>query len=108
MTIADLALLDDLWDEMARGRIVECSLCDARFQLDGLQDGEHIYIDPRPAILETLCHELLHRRKPRLGERAVTVTARRLVLSMDEAQKAKWWRGYGRIKRKGRPVEVDE
>lgn len=100
--------LDDLLDEMNRGRIVECSLRDPRWHLDGLQDGEHIYIDPRSAVLETLLHELLHRRKPRLGERAVTREARRLFGTMDELTKARWWRAYSRIKRKGKPVEVEE
>ena len=108
VTLADLALIDDLWDELRRGRVWECSLRDARWQLDGLQDGENIYIDPRPAILETVLHELLHRRKPRLGERTVTREARRLAVSMDEAQKVKWWRQYRRVKRAGRPVTVED
>jgi hypothetical protein len=108
VTIADLALLDDLWDELNRGRVFECSLRDKRWHLDGLQDGETIYIDPRPAILETLCHELLHRRKPRMGERAVTQMARRMVFGMDEPTKVKWWKQYNRIKRKSGPVEVTE
>lgn len=107
MTTADLALLDDLWDELQRGRVIECSLRDSRWHLDGLQDGELIYVDPRPAVLETVIHELLHRRKPRLGERAVTRQARKMIAGMDESTKAKWWRAYSRIKRKGRPVEVE-
>jgi hypothetical protein len=108
VTIADLAMLDDLADELKRGRVYECSLRDPKWHLDGLQDGENIYIDPRPAILETLCHELIHRRKPRWGERRVTREARRLVFGMDEATKAKWWRAYSRVKRKSGPVEVTE
>jgi len=100
--------LEDLLDEMARGRIWECTLHDPRWQLDGLQDGENIYIDPRPAVLETVVHELLHRRFPRLGERLVTKEARKLVGGMSEAQKAQWWRAYSRIKRKGRPVRTAE
>jgi len=99
--------LDDLMDEMRRGRVWECSLNSERFQVDGLQDGQNIYIDPRPAILETLCHELLHRARPRLGERTVTRTARALVLRMDEPTKARWWRAYVRTKRRRRPVNVD-
>jgi hypothetical protein len=109
MTIADLALLDDLADELKRGRIYECSLRSSQpWQIDGIQDGENICIDPRPAILETLLHELLHRRKPRLSERAVTITARNLAVRMDEQTKARWWRAYGRIKRKGKAVDVEE
>lgn len=102
------ASLDDLWDELKRGRVWECSLRAATWQPDGVQDGQNIYIDPRPAILESLVHELLHRRKPRLGERRVSILARNLVVQMDEKTKARWWRAYQRIKRKGRPVEIDE
>jgi IS5 family transposase len=107
VTIADLAMLDDLWDELQRGKVYECSLRADRMILDGLQDGEYIYVDPRPAVLETLVHELLHRRKPRLSERTVGIRARNLVVKMDDTTKARWWRAYQRIKRKGPPVEVD-
>jgi hypothetical protein len=108
VNLNDLAMLDDLYDELQRGRVFECSLRDGGkgFQIDGLQDGQDIYIDPRPAILETLLHELTHRRKPRWGERRVTHEARRLAVRMDEATKARWWRAYNKIKRKGRPVEA--
>lgn len=98
--------LDELRAELDRGRIFECSLRDRRFVIDGLQDGENIYIDPRPAILETLIHELLHRRYPRLGERRVLAESRRLLLRMTEQQKAQWWRAYLRVRKKGRPVEL--
>lgn len=107
MTIADHALLDGLRDELDRGKVIECSLRDPRWHLDGLQAGEYVYIDPRPAILEVVLHELLHRRSPRLGEREVARTARRLVAGMDDATKTTWMKRYNRIKRKGRPVEVE-
>jgi hypothetical protein len=108
MTVADHALLDDLEDELRRGRIYECSLRSSRWQHDGLQDGENIYIDPRPAILETVLHELIHRRRPRLNERTVTILARNLAVKMDEPMKAKWWAAYNRVKKRRRPVVVDE
>lgn len=100
--------LDDLMDELQRGRVYECSLRDPNWRLDGLQHGEAIYIDPRPAILETLCHELLHRRKPRWSERRVTREARVLLSKMSEQDLAHWWRRYNVIKRKGRPVDVED
>lgn len=100
--------LDDLHDELTRGRVYECSLRSKTWQHDGLLDGESIYVDPRPAILETLIHELLHRRKPRWGERRVSREARGLVLRMDETTKARWWRNYQRIRRKGPAVEIED
>lgn len=100
--------LEGLWDELNRGRVYECSLRDPRWHLDGLKDGECVYIDPRASILETLLHELTHRRHPRLGERTVMRTARRFLSSMSETDKARWWKAYMRIKRKGRPVDVED
>jgi hypothetical protein len=99
--------LAELEEEMRRGSIVECSLRDVGWHLDGMQSGQTVYIDPRPAVLETLLHELTHRRYPSMGERAVTRTARKLVGSMDEQTKARWYRAYNRTKRKARPVEVE-
>lgn len=112
--LPDLALgervtdLDDLWDELHRGKVYECSLRSQTWQHDGLLDGESIYVDPRPAILETVIHELIHRRKPRLGERRVGQMARLLVVRMDEATKRKWWRAYRRIKRTGPAVDIED
>lgn len=100
--------LDDLYDELRRRKVWECPLRDPHWHLDGLCDGDHIYIDPRPAILESVLHELLHRRKPRWGERRVISEARRLLSKMSDQDLACWWRRYQRVKRKGRPVEVEE
>jgi hypothetical protein len=107
MTIADCQLLDDLEDEARRRRVYECSLRDPKWHLDGFQCGDAIYIDPRPAILESYLHELIHRRKPRWGERAVTRMARRLIAGMDEGAMVRWWKSYNRVKRRRRPLDVE-
>lgn len=101
--------LDDLYDELMRGKIYECSLRDPeeRFVLDGLQVGDSIYVDPRPCILETLIHELIHRRKPRLSEKTVTRLAKQLVAEMDEATKIIWWKRYQKVKKKAKPVDLE-
>ena len=95
-------------DELRRGKVYECTLRDPSWRLDGLQHGEAIYIDPRPAILETLVHELLHRRKPQWSERRVNREARMILSKMSEPEIALWWRKYNAIKRKGRPVDVED
>lgn len=101
--------LDDLWDELQRGKVFECRLRDPHWHLDGMREGDAIYVDPRPAVLETVLHELLHRRHERWGERRVTREARALIGGMSEADKAKWWRAYSKVKRvRRRPVEIDE
>lgn len=100
--------LDDLRDELNRGRVYECSLRDERWVIDGLTDGDSIWIDPRPGILDTLVHELIHRRKPRWGETSVRRHTAKLIASMDEATMKRWWRAYRRTVKKRRPVELEE
>lgn len=100
--------LAELEQELLKGRVYECSIRSDRLQVDGLQSGENCYVDPRPATLETLLHELAHRRYPNWSERTVEITARNLVVTMDEPTKARWWRMYRRIKRKGPPLDVHE
>ena len=101
-----MTTLEDVWEELLRGRIYECSLRNSVFQVDGLQAGENVYVDPRPAILETLIHELLHRRFRTWSEKRVTHEANHLARSMDEATKQRWWRAYQRTKKKSRPVDA--
>ncbi len=100
--------LDDLWDELQRGRIYQCSLPHSREHVEGVQDGENIYIDIRPAILEVLIHELVHRRHPRMSERRVLRSSRSVFLHMSDADKTKWWRAYQRIKRTTRPLMTED
>ena len=104
----DIELFESLWDELHRGHIYECSLRSEFVQFDGLQVGEQIFIDPRPAILETVFHELLHRMKPRWRERRVEREARNLVSRMEDIDKRKWWLAYRKIRRVGKPVDVEE
>ena len=101
--------LDDLWDELHRGKVYECSLYSPKAHFDGLMEGGVIYIDPRSALLETLLHELLHRLKPRWGERRVRHTAVQLMGTMkDETSKRRWWAAYQRIKRRRSMRAVDD
>ena len=102
-----MAEIEDLWDELQRGRVYECNLRDPFWHLDGLQEGESVYIDIRSSILLTLIHELLHRRSPRLGERTVERESRRLFCRLTEADKRRWWNAYRKIRKPRRPKELD-
>ena len=55
--------LDDLLAELKRRKVVECTIRDPREKehVEGLLDGDVIYIDPRGAIVEMVLHEVLHR-----------------------------------------------
>ena len=103
------ALLALLADELRQGRILEARLVEPGYHVHGLSDPATgvIVIDPAPATVSTLLHELLHRRFPRWGERRVSAEERRLMryLSDDDIR---WWYGQylRRRKRQRRPVAV--
>lgn len=100
--------VDDLIDEIKRGNIYECDLHDPHWVVDGVTEGQRIYIDPRPSIIDTVLHECLHRLKPRWGERAVRQYTRKLLGSMDRATMRKVWRVYQRVVKHRRTLRLDE
>ena len=100
-------ILEELEQELARGRIYEASLRSDIETVHGLSEGEDIFVDPRPAILGTLWHELAHRRWPKKTEKAVNLLERQLLAYADEATKIRWWKAYQKAKRKRRPVDVE-
>lgn len=104
------ATLADLWDELGNGRIVESDLRDPLQHLDGFMDygTKRVHVNPRPAVVEVLLHELLHRRFPSMSERRVDSEAKRLLCSMSSADVAKWYRQYSIVaRRRTRPMHVD-
>lgn len=86
------ALLRELRAELKKGGIVQAPLRANGWHIDGLCDHEEgrVYVDPAPAITETLLHELLHRRYPRWGEKRVDKTARQLLRCLSPRQ-VQWW-----------------
>jgi hypothetical protein len=99
--------LSELEDELARGKVYEASLRSTKWVMHGLQQGEDVFVDVRSLILETLWHELIHRRKPQLSERTVDQAAKQLIAHVNESEKQRWWKSYRRNVKKSRPVDVD-
>lgn len=101
------ATLQDVRDEFARGAITEADLRHETIFLDGYCDygSKRVYVDPRPAVVETLIHELIHRRWPRWGEKRVHDEARRLLRLMTDAERAQWYRQYQEIKRTRKSIK---
>ena len=93
-TLPAPALLKELRHECAKGHIVEAKLVDPSQHLHGLSDGTRVYVDPRPSIVETLLHELLHRRYPKWSERRVDRQARALLSSLTTRQLNGRYRRY--------------
>ena len=105
----DAELLVHVEDEFRRGRIHERHLVADGWHLDGLQEGADVFVDPAPNVVESLIHEILHRRFPRWGEKRVSNTAHRLLKNMDSRTVRSWYRRYQRVAKKcKRPYVVDE
>jgi hypothetical protein len=99
-----------LWEELKLGRVFEAALKSPKgHHFHGICDYErdHIVIDPATNAVDTLLHELIHRRHPRYGERRVRIETQKLMNAMDDDTKRAWYRKYRRIVKKRRPVEVD-
>jgi hypothetical protein len=93
-------ILADLWEEFGRGKIIEAAVHAPDEHVDGLTKfPDYIYINPAPAIVETLLHELIHRRWPSWSERRVDRQAGQLLACMNNNDVAKWYRAYQKHKR---------
>lgn len=92
MSVLHADLLKVLRAELKKGGIHEATLTAKGWHLDGLCDHEKgaVYVDPAPNVVETVLHEVLHRRYPRWGERRVDRTAKQLLRSMTTRQ-VRWW-----------------
>lgn len=105
-----MSLIEALTEEFARGKIFEARLNSVgkRAHLYGIYDPDRdeIVIDPRRAIVETLIHELLHRRFPHWSERRVRQTERRIMAEMALEDVWTWYRRYRRSAKKSRRVDV--
>jgi hypothetical protein len=97
-----------LWDELKRGNVHEADVRDEKYHLDGLCDGKRVYVNPAPGVVESLLHELCHRRFPRWSERRVLAESRRLLAKMSEREVRKWYRRFVQTAKKpARPVRLD-
>jgi hypothetical protein len=97
--------LKSLWDELHKGKVYECSIRNKTDHLYGFWEGDSIYVDPRFGLCEILIHELLHRNQPTMSEQSVKRHAHRLVMTMSDSTKTKWWTAYNRLKIKRRPKD---
>lgn len=100
-----------VWAELKAGDdINEAYLQDEakRQRIYGLTESNHrIYINTAPHVMDTLIHEILHRLKPRWGERRVLKTASRIIATMDDREVRRWHRQYQRVVKRTETIKVD-
>lgn len=104
------ATVEEVWAELQKGAITEADLRDPTCHLDGLCDygSQRVYVNPKPSVVETLLHELIHRRHKRWGEKRVDYEAKRLLSMMSHAEVARWYRRYQIVARKRKRPRIIE
>lgn len=101
----------EVWSDLREGRdIFESYLEDEahKDRIYGLSESGKVYVNHAPHILDTLVHELLHRRYVRWGEKRVLQTASRIVASMSDAEIRQWYRRYRQVAKRTRTVRVED
>jgi hypothetical protein len=100
MATAD-PVLADLWDELAKGDVVEAFVTHDAMHLDGLcsYQTNTVYVNPATNTVLTLLHELMHRRWPKWSERKVARESTRVFCEMSDAEVKRWHRAYQKAKR---------
>lgn len=103
--------LEELWEDLlGTGKVTEARLHDPAMHLDGFCNyaSGRITVNPEPAVVETLLHELIHRKCPQWAERRVDREAKRLLRTMSHTSVSKWYRRYSAIvRRRKSPVRVE-
>jgi hypothetical protein len=98
--------LNEVAAELAKGRIYEATLIDPTHHLEGLCNHETqvVVIDPKVSVIDSLIHELVHRRWPAWSEARVRRETRALMGQLSTADVEVWYRRYRRAVKKRRPV----
>lgn len=92
-------LVGRVWAELGRGRIRETYIEDRTQYVDGLIEGNEIWINPAPAVVETVIHELLHRMYPDWSERYVANRTTFVMRRMTDQDVQAFYQEYQRVKR---------
>jgi hypothetical protein len=104
------ALVEAVSLELRKGLIYEAPIVGSEdHHVEGLCSWEtqEITVNPAPNVVDTLIHELLHRRFPRWSENRVRLETWRVMRQMSDADVQAWYRKYRRLaKRKSKPVRL--
>ena len=102
-------LIAAISDELKNGLIFEAPIVGSSDHVEGLCNFEtkEITVNPSPSVVDTLVHELLHRRFPTWSEDRVRCETWRVMKSLSPADVRLWYRKYQRLaKRKTTPVRL--
>jgi hypothetical protein len=98
------SLLICVMEEMAKGRIYERPIVGSKSHIEGLCNWEsgEISVNPAPSVVDTLIHEVFHRRFPRWSENRVRHETWRVMKKMTPDDVQALHREYKRIVKRQR------
>lgn len=102
-------LIAEITEEMGKGQIFEAPIVGSKDHVEGLCNWESgdITVNPAPSVVDTLIHELLHRRFPKWSEERVRVETWRIIRTLSAADVQALHNKYKRIaKRRRKPVRL--
>jgi hypothetical protein len=102
-------LVEEISTELRKGLIFEAQILGSKEHVEGLcrWDTQEITVNPSVSVVDTLIHELLHRRFPKWSEDRVRCETWRVIRQMTPKEIAAWYRKYKRLaKRKTKPVRL--
>ena len=103
-------LLAEITAELGNGLIFEAPIIGSKTDhIEGLchWETQEVTVNPSVSIVDTLIHELLHRRFPKWSEERVRVETWRVMSKFSPADVQEWYRKYKRLaKRKRKPVRL--
>lgn len=102
-------LLAAITEELGKGLIFEAPIVGSKDHIEGLCNWEtqEVTVNPSVSVVDTLVHELLHRRFPRWSEDRVRMETWRVMKQFTPADVQVWYRKYKRMaKRKRGPVRL--
>lgn len=102
-------LVEAITDELGKGLIFEAPIVGSKDHIEGLCNWENgeVTVNPSVSVVDTLVHELLHRRFPKWSEDRVRAETWRVMKSFSAADVRAWYQKYKRFaRRKSRPVRL--
>lgn len=102
--------LSTIYDELGKGKIEERFIREKprRWHMHGYFDGETCVINPASATLDTLVHELFHRRFPKWSEAYVRARTTELLAHMTPDEQQKLFDAYCKQRKQKRTLTIDK
>lgn len=107
MTVDEM--IAEITQELSKGQIFEAPVVGAaKSHYEGLCNWETgaITVNPSVSVVDTLIHELIHRRYPRWSEIRVRRETWRIMRQLSPEDVSAWYKKYKRLARKRRMVRL--